>query len=108
MAITYEWQFSQFDTAPTLDGLTNVVEIVHWRYIAVDDTDGLSAQAYGTANLGIPGPSEFVPFEDITKEMTIQWVSGVIDVPSLETNLATQIATQRNPPIVPMSPPFGE
>ena len=32
---TYTWSFPQFDTAPSEDGLTNVVKTIHWRLDAV-------------------------------------------------------------------------
>lgn len=36
MAITYTWQFPQFEVAPSLDGESDVVFTVHWRCNGVD------------------------------------------------------------------------
>ena len=47
--ITYTWHFPQFDTAKLEDGLSDVVKVIQWRYVAVDDE--ASAQAYGAVNL---------------------------------------------------------
>lgn len=106
MAIDYEWIFSQFDTKPSQDGLTDVVSIIHWRLNATDDT-GTFASIYGTVTLGTPGPSNFVPYDQITKELTIQWIEENMDVDSMKANLANQIHLIKNPTVVSMSPPFA-
>ena len=31
MSIVYTWSFPQFEVAPSEDGLTNVVSVIHWR-----------------------------------------------------------------------------
>jgi len=103
--ITYSWIFSQFDTAPSLDGLTDVVKVIHWRMNA--EEDGISTTAYGTVNLADPSPAQFVPFSEITEEMTIEWVSSAMNVADVQASLAAQIAMIKNPPVVPMAPPFG-
>ena len=105
MTVTYTWIFSQFDTRPSYDGLTDVVSVVHWRYTGVDDT-GVSASNYGTTSMPDPNPAEFVPYADITEEMTEQWMESSMDVPALQANIASQIEYIKNPPIVPMTPPF--
>lgn len=103
--ITFTWVFSQFDTAPSLDGLTDVVKIIHWRLNA--EEDGIAVSAYGTANLADPSSEQFVPFQDITEQMAIDWVSSVINVSDVQGSLANQIAAIKNPPVVPMPPPFS-
>lgn len=105
MAIDYEWVFSQFDTKPTQGDLVDVVSIIHWRLNAVDET-GTSATIYGTVTLGDPGQSDFVPYDQITKELTIQWMEQNTDVEELKANLANQIEMIKNPPVIPMLPPF--
>lgn len=104
MAIVYSWQFPQFDVVPSEDGLTDVVQTIHWRYNAVDG--GYSASAYGTVGLGAPNPTDFIPYDQLTEQWTIDAVSASLDVPALQANLAKQIENQINPPIVPMAPPF--
>jgi hypothetical protein len=104
MAITYTWNFSQFDIAPTQDELTDVVVVVHWRLTAVDGD--YVASNYGTAQLLSPNPSDFTPYDSITFDETVEWVRSSIDVASVEENLASQIERLRNPPVVSMKPPF--
>jgi hypothetical protein len=105
VTITYEWSFSQFDTKLSYDGLTDVVSVVHWRYTGTDET-GVTASNYGTVTMPDPSPADFTPYQDITKELTIQWMQSVLDVPAIEASIASQIDYIKNPPVVPMAPPF--
>ena len=102
---TYTWSFPQFDTAPSEDGLTNVVKTIHWRLDAVDGE--YSAGGYGTVGLDAPSPGSFVNYNDITEQWAIDAVSGKLDVTAAKTALDNQIEQQRNPPVVPTKPPFN-
>lgn len=105
MAIVYTWSFPQFDVVPSEDGLTDVVQTIHWRYTAVDGS--YEASAYGTVGLGAPNPTDFIPYANLTEQWAIDAVSASVDVPAMEAALAQQIEDQINPPIVPMAPPFA-
>lgn len=105
MTIDYEWIFTQFDTKPREGDLVDVVSVIHWRLNATDDT-GASATNYGTVTLSDPDQSGFVPYDQITKDLTISWMEENIDVAALKENLASQIEMIKNPPVVPMNPPF--
>lgn len=104
MAIAYTWSFPQFDVVPSEDGLADVVKTIHWRYDAVDGE--YSSGAYGTVNLGDPNPNDFIPYNQLTRDWTIAAVSDSVNVADLQATLAQAIADQKNPPIVPMAPPF--
>ncbi len=105
MSIVYTWSFPQFEVAPSEDGLTNVVSVIHWR---LDALDGIySAGAYGTVALGAPDPAAFTPYDQITEQWAIDAVSANIDLPVVESALTGEIAKKQNPPTVPMAPPFA-
>lgn len=104
MAIVYTWSFPQFDVVPSEDGMTDVVKTIHWRYDAVDGD--YSAGAYGTVGLGEPNPTDFIPYNQLTEQWTVDAVSASVDVPAMQASLAQQIADEINPPVVPMAPPF--
>lgn len=106
MAIQYTWSFPFFDVIPSEDGLTNVVKIIHWRYDAVDGD--YKATSYGTVSLGAPNPTNFIPYDQITEQWAINAVSASVDVPVLEETMAKTIEDEKNPPIVPMPPPFQQ
>jgi len=81
----------------------NGVVIAHWRVSAVDGD--FTASTYGTCSW-TPEPSTegFVPFEDLTEAMVIEWVKGSLDVESIEASLASQIKEQKAPKIIAGTP----
>jgi len=106
MAIAYSWTFPQFDVAPSEDGLSQVVKTIHWRLDAIDA--GITAGAYGSVALGQPDPAHFIPYADITEQWAIDQTSALIDLPAVQAALAGEIAKKKNPPVVPMTPPFAQ
>lgn len=104
MSVTYAWEFSTFEKAPALDGLVDVVKVIHWRLYAEDGQ--YKTSVYGTVVLAAPNPDNFVAYEDITKQWAIDAVSAVVDVPATEASLASVIECQKNPPVVSVAPPF--
>lgn len=106
MSITYTWSFPQFEVAPSEDGLTNVVSVIHWRVNGFDGT--FSAGAYGTVALGAPNPAAFTPYADITEQWAIDAVTANIDFAAIESAIAGEINKKHNPPTVSMSPPFSQ
>ena len=106
MAIVYTWSFPQFDVVKSEDGLTDVVKTIHWIYTAIDGS--YSANNYGTVTLGPPNPTDFIPYDQLTEQWTIDAVSASVDVPAMQARLAVNIEDQKNPPIVPMAPPFPQ
>jgi hypothetical protein len=109
MTITYAWTFPFFETIPVAaNGLKNVVAIVHWTYTAQSGTgDSITtAKSYGTFNLPTAEPDLFIPYEDITFQMTVNWANAMMDVPALEASLANEINQQLNPVNIAL-PPFS-
>lgn len=104
MMPVFSWSFPQFEVAKSEDGLTDVVKVIHWRY---DASEGpYNAGSYGTVSLGAPDQSDFTPYKDLTEAWAIKAVSDSIDVAAIEANLTGQIEKDKNPPVVPMSPPW--
>ncbi len=99
------WSFPQFDCAPSEDGLSNVVKAIHWRFDIVDGP--YNAGAYGSVGLDAPSPDGYTPFEALTEEWAIGVVSAKVDVAQIRAALEGEIEKKRNPPVVPMQPPFG-
>jgi hypothetical protein len=77
----------------------NGVVTAHWRVSAVDGD--YTASSYGTCSW-TPEPSTegFVPFEDLTEAMVIEWVKGSLDVEAVEASLASQIEAQKAPQVI--------
>jgi len=81
----------------------NGVVTAHWRATATDGD--YSASSYGTCSW-TPEPSTegFVPFEELTEAMVIEWVKGSLDVEVIEESLASQIEEQKAPKVIAGTP----
>ena len=106
MAITYEWVIETIDTAKSEGGMSDVAKQVHWRVNAHDDTDDLSATAYGSVGLDAPDADSFVAFDELTKDQVVAWVSDKLDMSEadIQAALAQRIADDRDPPVVQKLP----
>ena len=104
--INYSWVFNNnsFQSAPSEDGLTDVVKVIHWRYRAVDGD--YSAEVYSTYACPAPNPDDFTPYDEITEPMAIGWLENALDVQAMQESLASQIEEQKNPKIVSLPLPW--
>jgi hypothetical protein len=105
MANSYQWIVSQLDTAPSQDGLTDVVKTVHWRRSA-NDGAGHSAEIYGSMGCNTPSETDFTAYPDLTFEQICGWLENGLDVNALNTTLDTQIENIINPPIIVLPLPW--
>jgi hypothetical protein len=103
--ITYTWGISRLDCAPSENGLTDVVKVIHWVF-AGQDENGTSASMSNSYPLPSPSPEEFTDYSTLTQETVIGWLESNLDVGYLQTTLANEIASQYNPPITPLPLPW--
>jgi len=103
--ITYNWTFPQFVIEPSVDGMTNVVTAMVWMCTGVDDLDGQSALESGRVALKPPNPEQYVPFDQITQELALSWLSSYISMPGVEKQITARISQMRQP-VQPINPPF--
>ena len=106
MALETKWVVSQLDTAPSEDGLTDVVKTVHYRYQGQDAE--YFAEVYGTMACATPSDTDFTAYEDLTYEQVCAWLEAGLDVEAMDTNLAAQIEYQKNPPIIQLPLPWDK
>jgi hypothetical protein len=107
MAITYDWIFNPLTVKPVEGSLTDVVIIVDWRRTAVDGN--YASSVYGQVSLGPPNPSNYTAFDDLTKAQVQGWVVASLTQPVVDqydAGLAQSIADQKNPPTIPLPPPW--
>jgi hypothetical protein len=109
MATTYKWVIAQLDTAPSEDGLTDVVKTVHWRYQAeqVDGDKTYNAEVYGAMGCATPSDTDFTAYDDLTFDQVCEWLIAGNNVEAMELNLDTQIENLKNPPIVNLPLPWN-
>lgn len=105
---TYKWIILVMDTAPSDDGLTDVVKTVHWRRqaesVVADKT--YIAEVYGAMGCTAPDPMAFTPYADLTFDEVCSWLEANMDVTALDASLDGQIENQINPPIVQLPLPW--
>lgn len=106
MALETKWVIAQLDTAPSEDGLTDVVKTVHYRYQGQDEQ--YFAEVYGTMACATPSDTDFTAYEDLTYDQVCAWLIAGLDVEALDTNLAAQIEYQKNPPIINLPLPWDK
>jgi hypothetical protein len=105
MALETKWLVVQMDTAPSEDGLTDVVKRVHYRYEGTDEQ--YFADIYGVLSCATPSETDFTAYEDLTYEQVCTWLEAGLNVEAMNENLATQIENLKNPPIVNLPLPFS-
>lgn len=105
---TYNWVINQLDTAPSLDGLTDVVTVVHWTRTAEQFVGGesINVSVYGTMACQTPSSTDFTAYPDLTQAQVESWLDAGLDVPAIDLNLDGQIENIINPPIVVLPLPW--
>lgn len=112
MSVTSEWHIAALETAPSEDGLTDVVKTAHWtaNAIEIDGDVAYSASSYGSVGFGAPDPDAFVDYSSLTEAEAIEWVKealGAEQVTAIGESLLNQIEQQKNPPIVTLPLPWA-
>jgi len=106
--VNYYWVVNQMNCTPAIDGLTDVVSVVHWTRVADTFLGGepLSVSVYGTMACSQPSETDFTAYPDLTYEQVCSWLDAGLDVPALDANLDTQIDNIINPPVITIPLPF--
>jgi len=104
-----KWIISALDTAPSEDGLTDVVKTVHWRRSATEEVADktYTAESYGTMACATPSPTDFTAYPDLTQAQVEAWLEAGLDVAAIDAGLDTQIENLINPPIVNLPLPWS-
>lgn len=104
----FNWTISAMDCIVELEGLTDVVKTVHWRYSAKETVGEKEyfAESYGAQEVGVPTPADFTNYNSLTKEQVVSWLEAKLDVVSLKENLEKQVNLQITPLDVTLPPPF--
>ena len=102
MAATFTYSISQTDFVLSEDGLTNVINNLHWRCDAAETNGGkdYTAGSYGTQGLAAPDPSSFTAYDSVTEANCIAWLKaemGADAVTALEAGLQANIDAQITP-----------
>ena len=104
--MSFTWKVSALDYAVSQDGLSNVVNTVHWR-CSKEDEDGNSGYAYGSHGLPEPDPSNFVAWDSLDEFTVLSWMTADMvaaveegeetEVDRVQASVDAQIAEQAAP-----------
>lgn len=89
-----------------VDGLTDVVCTVNWRYQATRENDGINTNIYGTASLASINKKDFTAYEKLTKKQVVDWVESVLNVQELKESLEKKINELNKPKNEILQTPF--
>jgi hypothetical protein len=103
--ITYTWNISRMDCAPSENGLTDVVKTIHWGLTGIDE-NGVSASMSNSYPLPSPTPEAFTDYSLLTEATVIGWLESNLDVEYLHTYLANEIESKYHPSITPLPLPW--
>lgn len=103
--ITYTWSISKLDCAPSENGLTNIVKVIHWALTGIDE-NGVSASMSNSYPLPSPSPEGFSDYSTLTEATVIGWLENNLDVEHIKSKLSNEITSQYNPPITPLPLPW--
>ena len=108
-SITYEWSFPALEVRPNIFNFTDSVCTIHWN---LTGTDTLGNSVFSMGTVPIPDPTSasdaFIPYENLTKDIIIEWVTNELDVPAVEQNIVSRINSIINPTQVVLAPPFSQ
>jgi len=108
MSLVYTWQFPTLDVVYDEDGMTDVVQTIHWILNAQDGD--YAASCYGTVSVGKPDPQSFIPYQQLTEAEVQAWTESALgeeQVDSYKVSLANQIEAQKAPKSGPLPPPWA-
>ena len=95
---TYTWKINAVDCYTSKDGLEKVAYNVHWSFFATDGEH--NASMIGVQSVGEPNQDNFVPFDQLTEEQVVSWITASMDVEQMQLNLDKQIEELVAPKVV--------
>lgn len=110
---TFSWAFPSTEVHPSLDGQSDVIRAIHWRYFASDGVN--TADTYGEVTLKPPAEgSPFIPFDKLDEETIVKWLTSpsgddgpVINLADLQERLKDQLKAITAPETVSKALPFA-
>lgn len=107
MAIDYLWQVDSATTRLSYQGLTDVVDAVHWRLTGTDPDTGTSASEYGSIPMALDAidPNSFMTKAQLEADpsILIGWATSLINasapgaIAAMKARIATKVAEKDQP-----------
>jgi len=101
---TYTFRINAVDAKVSLDGLSNVIERVHYTHIATN-ADGVMVSRNDVVMLPAPQPEVFVPADQLVQADIIEWIKPLIDLEAQQAGLDSHMAEKVAPTQVRLTIP---
>jgi len=85
----------EIETINTLNGLKDVINFIRWQYKGQADQYLVSVDGY--TYLDKPVKKNFIKFDEITKDIVIEWILQDVSISDLDINLDDQADKILNP-----------
>ena len=86
--IKYSWEINKVDKITT-DGMTDVIDTVHWY---TEATDGVYVvHEVGELTLESPDPDRFIEFGNLTKLDIVGWLHAKLDTAAIRNTLTNKL-----------------
>lgn len=96
--ITYDWKITALKKAPTLDGLSDVITGINFKYTGTNE-DGVTDYFSGACPVGAPTSDTFTAIADLTEAEVIGWAKANHPVEHMQEIIVKKI----NEKILPIS-----
>ena len=109
--ITYDWNCRTVEARPLEEGKTDVIYNVHWIVKGISDKIDSEGNPYSATDIGTQRVTwnpegTFIPFEDLTNEIVVEWTQAAMgeeEVASIEASIASRIESLIHPTSVTLT-----
>lgn len=98
------WKVLSIQSHKHEDGFTDVVHMVTW---ICSDTDGTNTVQVGGDTEVDPPTQNFIPYQNLTETIVLDWVKSKINPTQIESNLQQQLTYMANPPLETLPLPWN-
>ena len=100
MAVT--WTIDSLDSTKSQSGLSDVVNVIHWRATDSETVSGVVnyATRYGSVGLAEPDSKDFTEYTKITEDNAVAWAKAALGsdyTTAVENNIAAELSTKKTP-----------
>ena len=97
--INHSIRINSVDAKVSLNGLSNVIDRVHYSQIASNE-DGITVSRNDVVMLPAPQPEVFVPVEQLVQADVVAWIEPLIDLVGTREGLENKLAEKITPTVV--------
>jgi hypothetical protein len=107
MNINYSWVITELERESTINGLSDVIIRVRYRYIGTDSETQLTGEFFGATPMPLPSSENFIPYSELTEQNIIDWLLLKANIDHMKEKIEQQITQKMSPPIVDFTLPWN-